>query len=353
MSVELNAGRIELPGAAARIDGLVVRLLDLDRDAVALAQLIRTANLHDGVDWIPSPAALAHELAHTSGLDVTRDIVVAEVDGSIAGSVRTNWRVRNERIFHHLEPQVRPDLRRHGLGRALLAWAERHVADGLADGTMGPMDRPHVLAGEGDLAIEGAAELATRAGYHVDGYGILMARPLDIPVPEAPLPAGLEVRPVRPEDHRRIWDADVEAFRDHRDPALRTEADFVRWFNAPDIDTSLWDVAWDGDEVAGSVMTFIFAEENAAVGASRGWLEHVSVRRPWRHRGLASALIVSALRRLRELGLAEAMLGADADNLTGAVRLYEALGFHRTRTWANYRKAIALPEGVTGRAARG
>src|SRR3972149_9008814 len=128
MSVEVNAGRVELPGVPPRIGGLVVRHADLERDAAAMAELIKTANIHDGVDWIPSAAALAHELAHTSGMDVTRDIVVAEVDGSIVGAVRTNWRIRSERVFHHLEPQVRPDLRRHGLGRALLASAGRDGA---------------------------------------------------------------------------------------------------------------------------------------------------------------------------------------------------------------------------------
>jgi mycothiol synthase len=335
---------VELPGPAPRIDGLVVRLLDLDHDVVGLAELIRTSNLHDGVDWIPSPPALAHELTHTSGLDLARGILVAEVEGSMVGMARTNWRIRDERVFHHLEALVRPAYRRRGLGKALLTWTERHVADGLASGTVGPMDRPHLLAGEADVQIQGATEFATMAGYHVDGYGILMARPLDLAIPDAPLPEGLEVRPVRSEDHHRIWDADTEAFRDHRHPALRTEADFVRWFNAPDIDTSLWDVAWDGDEVAGSVMTFIFPEENAALGITRGWLEHISVRRPWRRRGLASALIVRALRRLRERDMAQAMLGADAENLSGAVRIYEALGFQRTRTWANFFKAIALPE---------
>ena len=338
----LRAPLIALPGPAPRIERLVVRAFDLQRDLEALAEHIAAVNVHDGDDWIPTPAALAHDLANTPGRDPGRDIVLAELDGAIVGSALTSWRIRAERVFHHVELRVRPDLRRRGLGRALLAWAEGRVTEGLAVGTMGPTDLPHVLNGWADFEVAATGPFAEAAGYEIDGYGVLMTRSLDEPLPEAHLPAGLEVRPVRPEDHRRIWDADIEAFRDHRDPALRTEADFVRWFGHPDIDTSLWDVAWDGDEVAGSVMTFIFPEENARLVLDRGWLEHVSVRRPWRKRGLASALMVRSMARLRERGMHEVTLGADAENLTGAVRVYEALGFRRTRTGASYVKPIPL-----------
>jgi ribosomal protein S18 acetylase RimI-like enzyme len=337
---------VVLPGPPPRIEGLVVRHIDLERDVAPLAELIGTVNKHDGVDWVPSLASLAHDLATASGRDAARDILVAEARGATVGTVQTRWRIRGERVFHHIEPTVRPEVRRRGLGRALLAWTERHIGEGLESGTMGPIDRAHVLAGWADLAIEAAGPFAAEAGYHVDGYGILMTRPLDVSIPDLPMPDGLEVRPVRREDHRRIWDADVEAFMDHRDPALRTEEDFVHWFSQPDLDTSLWEVAWDGGEVAGSVQNFVFAEENAALGVSRGWLEHVSVRRPWRRRGLASALMARSMRRLRDLGLSEAMLGADAENLSGAVRVYESLGFRRTRTAATVRKALELPAGA-------
>ena len=167
-----------------------------------------------------------------------------------------------------------------------------------------------------------------------------MVRDLSRPIPERPLPAEVEIRPVVEADHRRIWDADAEAFRDHWNRADRTEADFEAWFASPDLDTSLWRVAWDGDEIAGSVMTFVFPGENEQLGLRRGWLEHVSVRRPWRRRGLASALIVDSLRVLLELGMTEAALGVDSENPTGALHLYEALGFHRARTGVAYRKAF-------------
>jgi mycothiol synthase len=121
---------------------------------------------------------------------------------------------------------------------------------------------------------------------------------------------------------------------------VRTEEDFISWYAQPDLDTSIWEVAWDGDEVAGAVLNFVFREENAELGVSRGWLEHVSVRRPWRRRGLASALMVRSMRRFKAMGLSEAMLDADAANLSGAIRVYEALGFRRIRTSARYRKPI-------------
>jgi ribosomal protein S18 acetylase RimI-like enzyme len=87
-------------------------------------------------------------------------------------------------------------------------------------------------------------------------------------------------------------------------------------------------------------MSFVFRDENERLGVRRGWLEHVSVRRPWRRRGLAAALIADSLRGLRERALDEAALGVDAENPTGALRLYESLGFYRYRTGISYRKAL-------------
>jgi mycothiol synthase len=342
MSIDVRARRVELPAPRPRIDGLVVRHPARPQDYPAIAELISTANRHDGVDWLPTAETLGHDWEHDDGLELDEDVIVAEVDGSIVGVVAEDWRVRGERVFHHLDPIVHPDWRRRGLGRALLAWAEARAATGAAAGTMGPLDLPHVLAGWSDLEIPESAPFAAAAGYHVEGYGVMMTRPLDAPIPDAPMPDGLEVRPVRPDDHRAIWDADCEAFQDHRDPTTRTEADFVRWFTMPELDTSIWEVAWDGDEVAGSVWNMVFAEENARLGIKRGWLEHVSVRRAWRKRGLASALMARSMRRLRELGLTEAALGADAENLSGAVRLYESLGFGRVRTAAGYRKDLTI-----------
>ena len=67
-----------------------------------------------------------------------------------------------------------------------------------------------------------------------------------------------------------------------------TESDFTTTFARPELDTDLWVVAWDGDQIAGVVQNWIWPEENERLGVKRGWLEHISVRRPWRRRGLGA-----------------------------------------------------------------
>ena len=218
-----------------------------------------------------------------------------------------------------------------------MRWVEQRAREAA---TEWPGPERHELGAWIDSDMAAALALLESEGYHRIRYGFTMLRPLSDPIPDAALPDGLELRPVVEADHRRIWDADCEAFLDHNDAAVRTEEDFERWFTMPNLDTSLWRVAWDGDDVVGSVMTFIWPEENEKLGFNRGWLEHISVRRPWRKRGVAKALIADSLEVLREKGLAEAMLGVDAKNPTGALQLYESLGFHQHKTGISFRKAI-------------
>jgi len=64
------------------------------------------------------------------------------------------------------------------------------------------------------------------------------------------------------------------------------------------------------------------------------------VQRPWRWRGIATALIAQALRNLRAAGFEEASLSVDSQNTSGAAGLYESLGYQRMRKWSVYRKPL-------------
>lgn len=155
-----------------------------------------------------------------------------------------------------------------------------------------------------------------------------------------PLPDGLEVRPASAELARRIWEADLDAFRDHWGGWDSSEASFHRWVESPEFQPELMVVAWEGDEVAGAVLNAVYHEENEELGISRGWLDSVFTRRPWRRRGLATALIVRSLRLLRQEGLEVAALGVDADNPSGAFGLYESAGFRAKERFTAWRKPM-------------
>jgi mycothiol synthase len=137
-----------------------------------------------------------------------------------------------------------------------------------------------------------------------------------------------------------IHAAENEAFRDHWGHREMTHEDLRATLAQPDLDASLWQVAWDGHEIAGVVQNWIWRGENERLGLNRGWLERVSVRRPWRRRGLARALIARSLSQLRVAGLADAALGVDLDNPQDALGLYESIGFRPALRSTAYRRPL-------------
>jgi ribosomal protein S18 acetylase RimI-like enzyme len=235
--------------------------------------------------------------------------------------------------------RVHPDWRRRGIGRALFHWNERRAqARAAAEPHLGSPTA--VIGGFASEFEPGNEALFESEGYRAFRYAFTMIQRHVQDAEPIEMPEGLEIRPVTPDLHRQIFDADDEAFADHFEHRPATEEDFVATFSQPDLDTSLWKVAWDGDQVAAGIMTTIWKEENEALGTNRAWLESVFTRRPWRRRGLARALIGATLVELRERGIDEALLGVDAENPTGALALYEGLGFEVKVRARRYRKPL-------------
>jgi mycothiol synthase len=326
---------VRLPDAPA-IPGLRIRRYRGEADLPGIVAVQHAARRADGVDWLPSLEDTRNEFAHLINEVPERDMLIAEVDGEQVGFARASWALRDGGYVYHTTGEIHPSVRRRGLGRALLHGAQarlREIAANL------PTDQPRRFGSETMDGQVGAKALLAGEGYTPVRWFAEMLRPLSEPIPGVSLPPGLELRPVREEDHRRIFEAEAEAFRDHWGYREWTEVDYERTFAGPDVDTSLWRVVWDGDEVAAVTETFIHADENLALGIEHGWLERISTRRAWRGRGVAKAMIVSALEALRERGMSHAALGVDADNPSGAFGLYERLGFQV----ANRMEAVAKP----------
>jgi mycothiol synthase len=153
--------------------------------------------------------------------------------------------------------------------------------------------------------------------------------------PPSPAPIdGIEIRAYRPgEDEQRTYEAQEESFADHWDhnpqPIETWRAFSVKQSN---FEPSLWLLAWDGDEVAGFSLNF--PERSGGPGC--GWVGTLGVRRAWRRRGIGEALLRHSFRVLHEQGWRRVALSVDAENLTGATRLYERVGMRvlrQSNTW--------------------
>lgn len=313
---------------AAGIQALVLRPYLGEDD---LAEMVRIQNAEweaDGQDYRETVEERRAWFGNPSDqFQPLRDVTIAEIGGRIVGHVKREWVDTNDGVREHRTGgAVDPTWRRRGIGTALLRESERRSVMLAAEQST---DRPLVLGCFTDDRNVGAKALAQREGFAPARWFFNMHRTgLDRELPDLPpLPDGIEVRPVDESQYRAIWRADIEAFRDHWGGGDESDEAFRRYQEAPDFDPSLWVVAWDGDEVAAACVNTIYAHENEELGLKRGWLDSVFTRRAWRKRGLASALIARSLHKLAERGIDVAALGVDADNPSGALRLYESFGF--------------------------
>lgn len=327
---------VEVLGAPS-IAGLRFRGYRDPDDLPAMAEIANAAELADDGDEISTPDGLRNLYANLADFVAERDLLLAEVDGRLVAFSQLTQSLRDGDRVYDSYGYVHPDWRRRGLGRAMLRHNEA-VARERASAEDGA--NPAHLGTWSLEAAAGCVALLASEGYAIVRWFLEMERPDLEGVPEMPVPDGLLVRFPTPAECRAVLVADGEAFQDHWGARPQAEADIRRILGDPDTDPTLWQVAWDGDEVAGSVLAMIFAEENRTLGIGRGVLDRVSVRRPWRRRGVARALMVAALRALRDRGMTSAILGVDAENPTGALGLYEGLGFHPTKRSMAWRKPI-------------
>jgi mycothiol synthase len=327
------------------IPGLTLRIhIGGTGPAAEMASIANAVYAANGMDELTTVADRENWLAHvTPVFDPRQDVVLAEMDGRLVGYAWVDWidtsdgQLREFRVGGY----VHPDWQGRGIGGRLLAWQEERAR---AHPAAAASDRPLVFGTWSSEANAAKIRLFTRAGYERARSFFEMLRPNLDDVDLPPMPDGLEIRPVGSDrdSQKQFWDADVEAFADHWGGFDASDEAFEAWLTQPERDPALWIVGWDGDEIAGAVTNAIYRTENEAFGRKRGWMDTVFVRRRWRRRGLAAALVARSFIRLREEGMTEAGLGVDSDNPSGALALYEKAGFEIHRRSAAFRKPMEL-----------
>lgn len=329
---------VEVP-AMPPVPGLVFRRFRGPADYAGMVEANMAARETYGVEGTVTVDGMANHYAHLRNSDVARDLLIVELDGRTVGYVRVAWNEQHDgSLAWETTCLLQPELRGRGIGRAMLRWGERRLleiaADQRADG------RPRWFQAESFDADQYSVRLLRRHGYNPVRRGYEMVRDDLEDLPDAPLPPGLEIRPVTVADTRRIWEADAEAFRDHWGEDEETEEAWLTFRDDPTNDPALWVVAFDGDDIAGLVLNVIDPADIARKGIPRGVLGSVAVRRPWRRRGLARALISRSLRLLHDRGMTSAGLGVDGENPNQAMTLYESCGFRIASSFTTWRKPL-------------
>jgi mycothiol synthase len=236
------------------------------------------------------------------------------------------------------EGTVDPEWRRQGLGATLMRWMI-HRAGELHAATH--PEAPGQVAAGANSSNVGADRMLRNLGFEDERYYFEMRRPLDQPVPDAPLPDGLELRSYDASYDEALREAHFEAFSDHWGwTPPTTEAWRSRSIGARSFRGKQSYYVVDGGTIAAYVNCFEWEADTEATGVRDLYIGQVGSRRAYRGRGLARAALAKALTEGAQAGYQQASLGVDADNPTGALGLYESLGFTVHSKYVNYQLPI-------------
>ena len=301
---------------------------------------VELANAYS-MQMIGKPQLEAHELRSdwaSPNLNIQTDLhLVFAPDDTLVGYAGVWDRKPNVQI--HAWGRVHPEYNGRGIGTYLAQWIERRAHRSI---TAAPSGTRVVLLQWKPSVDTIAGELLRRHHYRPVRYWFCMSIELDAPPPEPVFPNGITIRPFLHEKHLQdVILADRAAFKDHwgyvESPFEEDHKEWVHWIdNDPDHDPSLWFLAWDGDKIAGLSLCL----PKVAEDPESAYVESLGVQRLWRRRGIAMALLHHSFGELYRRGKRRVCLDADAQNLTGATRLYEKAGIHVQRQSVTFEKEL-------------
>lgn len=306
-------------------------------DAEAVAALSLAVCTADGDSSVALSFEDLRQYWQEPGFHIETDTWVAETpDGRIVGYEE----IYNRHGFVSFEGDgyVHPDYEEQGIGTSMLRKLEARAR--LLMKQAEPDLRVTIRNGM-SISDARARQMHENEGYTPIRFAWRMEIQLDEPPTVHPLPEGVELRPFAADEHARlVFEAVDESFRDHWGHVpMKYENWVVRGMGRDGFDPSLWFVAWDGDQVAGVSLCRYRTE--------MGWVGTLGVRRPWRKHGLGLALLTHSFAEFFRRGEKTIGLGVDAENPTGATRLYQRAGMKVASEFVSYQKELRPGRDVT------
>jgi len=263
-----------------------------------------------GVD--DQPVSELRQYWESPDVDFDNDVLVAEGrDGSLVGYADLG--VQGDHVWLDLRGMEQVPL------RALLEAIEERAA------SKKPGASFIGYAAEEDSLVR---ELFESSGYKIVRHSFRMEIDLDDDPAEPQWPAGFTVRTMREGEEERMYEGHMRSFADLWMFSREPFETWRHWFvDDTAFDRSLWFLAEHGGDLAGVALTR--AAENEP---GLGWVRVLGVMPEYRKQGLGQALLRHTFAVYARRGFDRVGLGVDAQNPTGAVRVYERVGMHVSRT---------------------
>lgn len=301
-------------------------------DVPALARLVAACEAVDNPGYRTTAAELDEALFDGDDRDPAANTLAAfTADGEVVAYARVRLLAGDARVLRaHLGGGVHPEHRREHLGTQVLDWQVDRAREALM---RTGRDGPRRIATYVEDGAADHAHLLRRAGFAPQRYYTDMQRDLSQPVPTVQLDASLTLEPWRDELDDQVRLAHNEAFGDHwgaepQTPETWQEGDshFV-----PGWSFIVMDRSTDRTRVAGYLISGRYEQDWEALGHTVGYTDLLGVRRGWRGRRVATALLTQAMRAYAADGMEFAGIGLDAASPEGEFGLYERLGYRVTR----------------------
>ncbi len=287
---------------------------------------------------VSDAAVIRNELA-SPGFDPARDIrVVFAPDGTMVGYIEV-WTIAKPPIHPWIWGRVHPDYSNLGIGTYLLQWAEERACKTMEEVPADVRFAPRIGTYR---TAEASKKLFDDIGYQLIRSSYEMRIDMDVPPPASIWPKGITFRTYNPDtDVEAVYSAQDESFRDHfghvEQPFEEGLARFKHFMTGYEgFDPTLWFLAMDGNQIAGVSL----CRPSSYNDPDLGFVSTLAVRRPWRKLGIGLALLHHSFGEFYRRGKRKAGLGVDAENLTGALHLYEKAGMHIHRAFDIYEKEI-------------
>jgi mycothiol synthase len=307
-------------------------------DLPAWSRLLAAAESVDDTGEHYDERDLAEELANPD-IDPHRDVIGAFDEDDLVGYFTAYARsAAGDFAKIHLSGTVHPQRRGQGIGTLL---AERMVARADEAHAEKHPTLPAKLTFTGLVANTAQADLLGSVGLVPERWSFGMrVRLADVEERPLVLPHGFVLRRYDDSYADEMLAAHNEAFLDHPNFAPWNDVMWKQWVTEsrsfrPDLSFVVVEDTRP-ERIASYVQSAEFDAHHQATGRREGYVGKVGTRREFRGRGLAGALLAHCLVAYRDAGLDEAALDVDSENPTGALGVYQRVGFRVERRWTDY-----------------